>query len=231
MNILVVEDIERMREVIVQGLRERGFEVQPAIDGYEAEEFAIKNSYDVIVLDVMLPGRDGLEVCRRLRSEGIRTPVLLLTALTSPSDVVAGFDAGGDDYLTKPFEFSELVARIRALWRRNQIQESTIRFEDIELDLLSRRVKRGGKSVRLTQREYALLEFFVRNPGRILSRTEISQTVWETDFDRESNVIDVYVSMVRRKLEKNFSRKVIHTVVSEGYMLSAPESVSAMQKA
>jgi two-component system, OmpR family, copper resistance phosphate regulon response regulator CusR len=231
MNILVVEDIERMREVIVQGLRERGFEVQPAIDGYEAEEFAIKNSYDVIVLDVMLPGRDGLEVCRRLRSEGILTPVLLLTALTSPSDVVAGFDAGGDDYLTKPFEFSELVARIRALWRRNQIQESTIRFEDIELDLLSRRVKRGGKSVRLTQREYALLEFFVRNPGRILSRTEISQNVWETDFDRESNVIDVYVSMVRRKLDKNFSRKVIHTVVSEGYMLSAPESVSAMQKA
>jgi DNA-binding response OmpR family regulator len=228
MAILIVEDIDRMRAFIEQGLRERGYEVESAVTAAEGEEFGLKRSYELILLDVMLPDGDGFEVCRNLRKKGVRTPILMLTALSSPSDIVSGLEAGADDYLCKPFEFAELVARIRALLRRGQTQETTLRFEDIEMDVVSRKVKRNGMPIQLNGRAFALLEFFLRNPNRVLSRSEISLNVWETEFDNESNVIDVFVSTLRKKIDRPFPRKLIQTVVMEGYMLSVPQSEPAL---
>ncbi|MCG3130062.1 MAG: Transcriptional regulatory protein CusR [Phycisphaerae bacterium] len=224
MRILLIEDNPKMTAFIRQGLAEHGYAVDVAMTATEGETIATSQDYAAIILDIMLPEGDGVEVCRRLRHGGRATPVLLLTALSTTADKVRGLDAGADDYLTKPFEFEELLARIRALLRRGQAQEASfLRFHDLQMDLLSRVVKRDNRTIRLTSREFALLEVFMRNPNRVLSRTMIGQQVWEMDFVSDSNVIDVYVSMLRRKIDRDFPDKLIHTIIGAGYMLSPSE--------
>ena len=222
MRLLVIEDNPRMAALIKKGLGEQGYAVDVAHSGHDGEFMAAGEAYDAVVLDLMLPDQDGLIVCRNLRRRGIHTPILMLTALSTTQDKITGLDAGADDYLTKPFEFDELVARLRALLRRGQGGEaSTLDFEDIEMDLLKRTVTRAGQRIKLTAKEFALLEYFLRNPNRLLSRTAIGEHVWDMNFEPESNVIDVYVSMLRRRVDKGFDRQLIHTVIGAGYMLSA----------
>jgi len=225
MRLLVIEDNPKMAALIRKGLTEQGYAVDVAYSGQDGEFMAADEAYDAVVLDLMLPDQDGLLVCRNLRRRGVHKPILMLTALSTTQDKITGLDAGADDYLTKPFEFDELVARIRALLRRGQAREaSTLKFEDIEMDLLKRTVTRAGKKVKLTAKEFALLEYFLRNPNRVLSRTAIGEHVWDMNFDSDSNVIDVYVSMLRRKLDKGFDQRLIHTVIGTGYMLGSEAS-------
>ncbi len=222
MRLLVIEDNPKMAGFIKQGLCEQGYGIDVAATGHDGEHMAATGNYDAIVLDVMLPDLDGVQVCKNLRRRGLKTPILMITALSTTSDKVTGLDAGADDYLTKPFEFEELVARVRALLRRGQAGGSTLlRFEDIEMDLARRQVMRGGRRIRLTAKEFALLEYFLRNPNRVLTRTAIGEHVWDMNFDSDSNVIDVYVSMVRRKVDRGFDKPLIHTVIGSGYILSA----------
>ncbi|HUU96415.1 MAG TPA: response regulator transcription factor [Phycisphaerae bacterium] len=221
MRLLVIEDNPKMAALIQKGLTEQGYAVDVAHSGHEGEFMAASEAYDAVMLDLMLPDEDGLIVCRNLRRRGVHTPILMLTALSTTQDKVTGLDAGADDYLAKPFEFDELVARIRALLRRGQAREaSTLKFEDIELDLLKRTVTRAGQKIKLTAKEFALLEYFLRNPNRVLSRTAIGEHVWDMNFEPESNVIDVYVSMLRRRIDKGYDRQLIHTMIGAGYMLS-----------
>ena len=221
MRILVIEDNPKMAAAISQGLREQGFAVDAAHTGFEGEEQAAANAYDAIVLDLMLPDRDGLDVCRSLRRRGLKVPILILSAISATSDKVTGLNAGADDYLGKPFEFDELVARVRALLRRGQATEATVlRVGDVELDLTKRTVKRGGKEIPLTNKEFALLEYFMRKSERVLTRAQIGEHVWDMNFDPTSNVIDVYVSMLRRKVDKGFESPLIHTIIGRGYMFS-----------
>jgi len=221
MRLLVVEDNPKMAEFLRRGLAEHGHVVDVVHQGHDGEDLAARTSYDAVILDVMLPDEDGLRVCRNLRRRGVTAPVLLLTALSTTADKVAGLDAGADDYLTKPFEFEELAARIRALGRRPQGRSpGVLRFEDLEVDLATRRVTRAGQTIRLTAKEFALLECFLRHPHRVLSRAAIGQQVWDMNFDSDSNVIDVYVSMLRRKIDRDFDKPLIHTVVRAGYVLS-----------
>lgn len=221
MRILVVEDNPKLASAIKQGMLAQGYAVDTSDSGYEAEESIVATPYDAIVLDLMLPDRDGIELCRSLRRRGVGTPILMLTALSSTQNKVNGLDAGADDYLSKPFEFDELVARIRALLRRGSATESTVlRFEDVELDLLKRSASRAGTPIRLTSKEFALLEYFVRNSHRMLSRTQIGEHVWDMNFEAGSNVIDVYVSALRRKIDKGFDKPLIHTKVGFGYVMS-----------
>jgi two-component system, OmpR family, copper resistance phosphate regulon response regulator CusR len=225
MRILLVEDNQKMARFIKQGLIEQGHAVDVAETGADGEEMAVTEPYDLAILDVMLPDQDGIATCRNLRRRGIKTPVLMLTALSTTGDKVQGLDAGADDYLTKPFEFDELVARIRALLRRGLAQEaSVLKFDDLELDLLKRSVSRAGQKIKLTSKEFALLEYFMRHPDRVLTRTAIGEHVWDMNFDNDSNVIDVYVSMLRRKIDKGFNKRLIHTVVGTGYKISLEES-------
>lgn len=225
MRLLVIEDNPKIAGFIRQGLTEQGHAVDVADRGHEGEEMAAAESYDAIVLDIMLPDQDGVQVCKNLRRRGLKTPILMLTSLSTTADKVTGLDAGADDYLTKPFEFEELSARLRSLLRRGQAQEaSVLRFEDIEIDLLSRKVTRAGQKIRLTTKEFALLEYFMRKPNRVLSRTVIGEHVWDMNFDSDSNVIDVYVSMLRRKVDKGFDKPLIHTVIGSGYVLTADPS-------
>jgi heavy metal response regulator len=224
MRVLVVEDNPKMARMIRQGLTEQGFAVDLANRGHDGEHMAVTEPYDAVVLDLMLPDVDGIQVCRNIRRRGGKTPILMLTALSATADKVKGLDAGADDYLTKPFEFDELLARLRALLRRGQSQEaSRLTIADLEMDLLSRTVTRAGHRIKLTAKEFALLEFFLRNPGRVLTRTAIGEHVWDMNFDSDSNVIDVYVSMLRRKMDKDFDRRLIHTVIGTGYVLSEAE--------
>lgn len=222
MRILVVEDNPKVAVAIQKGLAVQGYAVDLADRGYDGEEAAVATSYDVIVLDLMLPDRDGVDLCKALRRRGVKTPILMLTALSGTAEKVKGLDAGADDYLAKPFEFDELVARVRALLRRGSATESSVlRFEDLELDLVRRTAKRKGESIGLTTREFALLEYFIRNSTRVLSRTQIGEHVWDMNFEPGSNVIDVYVSMLRRKIDRGFDRPLIHTKIGSGYVLSA----------
>jgi two-component system, OmpR family, copper resistance phosphate regulon response regulator CusR len=222
MRILVIEDNAKMAGFIAQGLSEQGYAVDVAHTGEEGERLAAAAPYDGIILDLMLPDHDGVEICRNLRRAGMKTPILILTALSTTADKVTGLDAGADDYLTKPFEFDELIARVRALLRRGQAREaSALQFEDLEMDLVGRRVARRGQRLNLTAKEFALLEYFMRNPNRVLTRTAIGEHVWDMNFETESNVIDVYISMLRRKIDRGFDRRLIHTVIGAGYMLSA----------
>lgn len=211
-----------MAGFIRQGFTEQGHAVECAELGRDGEELGAGKTFDLIILDIMLPDVDGVQVCRNLRRRGVKTPILMLTALSATGDKVAGLDAGADDYLTKPFEFAELVARVRALMRRGQAAESAqLRFGDVEMDLLARKVTRSGKRIKLTTKEFALLEFFLRNPEKVLSRISIGEHVWDMNFDPESNVIDVYVSTLRRKLDVAGGAPIIHTVIGAGYILSA----------
>ncbi len=220
MRLLVVEDQKKMSGFLKKGLVEAGYSVDSAESGTAAESLASENTYDLIVLDVMLPDQNGFDTARHLRTDGYQGPILMLTALAGTKDKVHGLDAGADDYLTKPFSFDELLARIRALLRRrNPESHSNLRFADLEMNLISRHVTRDGKALVLTPKEFALLEFFMRNPNRTISRTAIAEHVWDVHFDSESNVIDVYINMLRKKVDQPFGSKLIHTVIGAGYVL------------
>jgi two-component system copper resistance phosphate regulon response regulator CusR len=221
MRILVVEDQKKMSSFLKKGLGEAGHVVDVAETGGAGETLAAENPYDLIILDVMLPDQNGLDTARHLRRDGYDGAILMLTALAGTKDKVHGLDAGADDYLTKPFSFDELLARVRALMRRQGSgqEASLLRFDELEMDLIARKVKREGKEIHLTAKEFALLEYFMRNPNRPLSRTQISEHVWDVHFDSESNVIDVYINLLRKKVDHPFKSKLIHTVIGAGYVL------------
>jgi two-component system OmpR family response regulator len=220
MRVLVAEDETRMASLLKRGLEEEGYAVDVSGDGLEAVWMATENEYDVIVLDVMLPGIDGFEVCRRLRAEERWAPVLMLTARHQVEDRIRGLDAGGDDYLTKPFSFAELVARLRALLRRGSHERPTVLVVgDLRLDPSRRRAWRGKTQLDLTAKEFALLEFFMRHPGEVVSRTRLLEHVWDFAFDGTSNVIDQYVAYLRRKIDRPYGREDLETVRGAGYRL------------
>ncbi len=219
MRILIVEDQKKTAQFIRKGLVEQGYAADIVGEGSEAVNMARIHDYDLILLDVMLPGQDGLQTCRNLRRLKIQIPILMLTALTSTEDKVQGLDCGADDYLGKPFEFKELLARIRALVRRHQATHPKLKVGDLELDLASRQVTRGGKEVDLTSKEFALLEYLMQHAGQVVTRTAMSEHVWDIHFDNESNVIDVYINFLRKKIDHAHSTKLLHTVVGAGYVL------------
>jgi DNA-binding response OmpR family regulator len=217
-RILVVEDNPDMAAAIREGLKAHGYTVDIAHRGFEAEDKMGTEPYDVLILDVMLPDRDGVELCRDLRRRNVAVYVLMLTALSGTADKVSGLNAGADDYLTKPFEFEELLARIRALLRRGRASEAAkLEVAGLELDLLRRRVVRDGVKIKLSAKEFALLEFLMRNPDRVVDRMTIAQKVWDISYEPSSNVIDVYISSLRKKVDKDYGRPLIHTVVGMGY--------------
>lgn len=219
MRILVVEDQQKVARFIQQGLNEAGYSVDCAESGLAAESLAASNAYDLVILDIMLPDQNGFDTARHLRRDGYNGPILMLTALGSTKDKVRGLDAGADDYLAKPFEFEELLARVRALLRRQRSATSELKYSDLEVNLITRKVSRGGQDISLTPKEFSLLEYFLRNPDRPLSRTFIAEHVWDMHFDSESNVVDVYINMLRKKVDHPFQKKLIHTVVGVGYVL------------
>src|SRR5262245_49318644 len=220
MRVLLVEDEPRMAEVIAKGLREQSYAVDLATDGEAALYQASINDYDAIVLDVLLPRRDGFEVCRELRSHGNTTPVLMLTARAAIDDRVTGFDAGADDYLAKPFSFRELLARLRALLRRGpQFHPDVLEIGDLVVDSATHRVSRASSEIQLTAKEYALLEYLARHEGQLVSRAEIATHVWDDSFDPFSNAIEVYMNRLRKKIDGNHSTKLLHTRRGEGYIL------------
>ena len=221
MYLLVVEDERRLAQVVRKVLEEEGHTVDVAHDGEEGLAMAMDGTHDVVVLDVMLPGMDGFEVCKSLRANRVDTPVLLLTALDGVDDRVRGLDSGADDYLPKPFAFQELLARLRALGRRRvQAREpNELRSGDLMLDLRRRRAERAGQPVELSPKEFSLLEFLMRNEGRVVTRTQILDHVWGYDYSPDSNLVDVYVTYLRRKIDRNHKRKMIRTVRGAGYAL------------
>ena len=225
-RILLVEDEARVAGFIAKGLREQAYAVDIAGDGEQALYQAAVNQYDIVILDVMLPVKDGHTVCRELRASAFRTPILMLTARGAVDDRVEGLDSGADDYLAKPFDFKELLARLRALLRRPAaLRPQVLRVADLTLNTASHAAARAGKPVSLTAKEYALIEFLVLNQGRVVGREQIGQHVWDENFDPLSNVIDVYIKRLRAKLDTGFSRRLIHTRRGEGYILSAqPEA-------
>lgn len=226
MRVLVVEDDPKLSRLITRGLREEGYAVDACDTGPAAVANAAVNPYDAVVLDVMLPGMDGFEVVRTLRSRDIRTPVLMLTARDAVSDRIAGLDAGADDYLVKPFDFGELLARLRALLRRPSVlQPMIVRVADLEVDLQAHTVVRGGVAVSLTAKEFALLELFARNVGKVLSRTDIVSHVWDDNHDPFTNTVEVYVNRLRGKIDREPFAPLLHTRRGAGYVLTdAPPS-------
>jgi len=220
MRILVVEDEKKVASFLQKGLEEEYYIVDCAYDGEEALYMLEVNDYDMVILDIMLPKIDGLEVLRRVRGKGLSLPVLMLTAKDSVEDIVRGLDAGGDDYLTKPFAFAELLARVRALLRRREREPlGELKVADLVLNPLTHKVSRGGKQIELTAKEYALLEYLMRHANRVVTRTMISEHVWDYHFDPMTNVIDVYVNHLRKKVDMGFAHKLIHTIRGVGYML------------
>jgi heavy metal response regulator len=221
-RILVVEDERKVASFIKKGLEEEGYAVDVAADGEEGLVMALTRVHDLIILDIRLPRRDGLRVLQALRHDGVTAPVLLLTVRATIEDKVLGLDAGADDYLTKPFAFQELVARVRALLRRRAEGEPTVlHIGDLTLDPARRTVTRGDEKIDLTPREFALLDYFMRNPGRVLTRTMIAEHVWDYSFDTSTNVIDVYVNYLRKKVDAGREPKLLHTMRGVGYVLKA----------
>jgi two-component system, OmpR family, copper resistance phosphate regulon response regulator CusR len=221
MRILVVEDQSKMANFVKKGLTEVGYAVDVAESGAAAESYMAQSEYDLVILDVMLPDQSGFDTSRHLRRDGYKGPLLILSALATTKDKVHGLDAGADDYLTKPFAFDELLARVRALLRRqnpSSQMNTQLAYGEVTMDLVHRKVTREGTDIQLTSKEYALLEYFMRNPERPLGRVAISEHVWDVHFDTESNVIDVYVNLLRKKIDAPFSKKMIHTVVGVGYV-------------
>ncbi len=220
MRLLLVEDEARVARFVARGLREASYAVDVAATGEDALYQAAINTYDAVILDVMIPAPDGFEVCRRLREFGVRAPVLMLTARDAVEDRIAGLDTGADDYLTKPFEFGELLARLRALLRRGgELRQEKITIADLIIDTRAQRVWRAGRGVNLTMKEYALLEYLARERGRVVGREEIAEHVWDESFDPFTNLIEVYVNRLRRKIDAGASVALIHTRRGAGYML------------
>jgi two-component system, OmpR family, copper resistance phosphate regulon response regulator CusR len=225
MKILLVEDEPKVADFIKKGLEEQGFDIQVAFDGQIGERLALKEVFDLMIIDVILPYINGFELCKRIREKGIDTPVLMLTALGTMEDKIAGFDAGTDDYLVKPFEFAELLARIKALTKRRSglVQTSNgITVGDLHLDLDKKMARRGDKNIELTSKEFTLLEFLMKNSGKVVSRAEIAEKVWEITFDTGTNIIDVYINILRKKIDKDFEPKLIQTRIGMGYSINEP---------
>lgn len=224
MKILVVEDEKKVASFIKRGLEEEKFEVDVTYDGEEGFQKSLDGSYSLVILDVMLPKKDGLTVVKDLRARKVLIPVLMLTAKDTVDDIVAGLNSGSDDYLTKPFAFAELLARVRALLRRSEQERGAeIRFADLRLDPVTHKVWRKDKEIDLTAKEYSLLEFFMRNPNQVLTRTTIAENVWDYIFDSFTNIIDVYVNYLRKKIDRDADKKLIHTVRGVGYILKEEE--------
>lgn len=225
MKLLLIEDDVKTVQSLKQGLQENGFEVDIAYDGLIGLHLAQKNSYALIITDIIVPGTNGVQFCYSLRQAGIRTPVLMLTALGSIQEKLMGFDAGADDYLVKPFDFLELIARIRALLNRAgdtdgvKSTSNTLRYADLEMNLDTRHVLRSGQRIDLTAKEFALLEYLLRYQGRVLTKVDIAEKIWDVRFDTGTNVIEVYITLLRKKIDKDFEPKLIHTVYGVGYVL------------
>lgn len=220
MRILIVEDEKKVAAFIKKGLEEETYAVDVAYDGEEGLYLGLENQYDMVVLDLMLPTINGMEVLARLRKNKVEAPILLLTAKDSVEDKVTGLNTGADDYLTKPFAFSELLARIRVLLRRGKTEAKTVlQIDGLTLDLVSHKVNRNGEEIELTGKEYSLLEYFMRNQGKVLTRTMIAEHVWDYNFDTFTNVIDVYVNHLRKKIDKNYQDKLLHTLRGVGYIM------------
>jgi len=219
MRILVVEDELKVARFLKKGLEAEGYEVETAADGKSGEKLARTEAYDLILLDVLLPQKDGFEILRDLRKDEIRTPILMLTARSTTEDIVGGLDQGADDYITKPFAFTELLARIRSLMRRGTVK-TKLKYIDLILDTIAHTASRSGKQIELTAREYALIEYFMRNRGKLISRQELSKDIWGYNFDPGTNVVDVYVNHLRNKIDTNFAVKLLQTERGKGYYLS-----------
>jgi two-component system, OmpR family, copper resistance phosphate regulon response regulator CusR len=222
MKILIIEDEPKVASFIKKGLEENNYSASIAYDGSSGLRMASEEDYDLIILDVNLPNVNGFEVCRNLRSKNSSIPILMLTALSSTEDKITGFDSGADDYLVKPFEFKELVARIKALAKRSLMSSSpgtVLRIADLEMNIETKLVKRAGKRIELTAKEFSLLEFLLKNKGKSISRASIAEKVWDITFDTGTNVIDVYVNFLRKKVDKDFSPKLIHTQIGMGYII------------
>jgi DNA-binding response OmpR family regulator len=223
MRILVIDDDRRLTAVIKRGLLEEAYAVDLAYDGEDGEYMAEVNPYDLIILDIMLPGKDGIEVCRELRTKKVNTPILMLTAKDTVEDRIKGLDTGADDYLVKPFAFNELLARVRAMLRREGMSKSPeLHVGDLMLNTLTRQVWRGQRPVELTTKEYVILEYFMRHPNVVVTRTMIEEHAWDYDFDSLSNLVDVYIRRLRRKIDGEGEDSLIQTVRGAGYRLKAP---------
>lgn len=220
MRILVIEDERKLAALIRRGLVEQSYIVDIAYDGVDGQLKASENDYDLIVLDIIIPKQDGWVTCKKIREDGISTPILILTALGEIDEKVRGLDSGADDYLIKPFAFAEFLARVRALLRRRQAaSDPVLKVNDLILDPAKHTVQRDGKIVNMTAKEFALLEYLMRNQGRVMTRTQISEHVWDIDFSSASNVVDVFIKSLRQKIDKGFPKQLIHTVVGVGYVL------------
>jgi len=221
MRVLIVEDERKVAQFLKKGFQSEAFAVDIASDGAEGARLALSEAYDAIILDLMLPKINGIELLEEIRREGVDTPILILTAKSEVEDRVKGLNAGADDYLPKPFSFSEVLARVRAIVRRSSadVRSSVLEMGDIRMDLLTRSVVRGSKPITLTNKEFELLEYLLRNKGRVLSRVTLTEHIWDMDFDTETNVVDVLVNRLRRKLEEGFATKVIHTIRGVGYSM------------
>ena len=219
MRLLLVEDEKNVASFIKRGLEEESYTVDIAEGGPEGFSMATSHLYDLAIVDIMLPGFNGIELCKRLREKGIKLPILLLTAIDSVESKVEGLESGADDYLTKPFAFSELLARVKALLRRSSDTAGELSMDDLRIDLIARRVFRGNREITLTPKEFSLLEYFLRNKGNVLSRTEIIENVWGYNFDPTTNIVDVHIKFLREKVDTGFHKKLIHTVRGAGYVL------------
>ena len=222
-KLLIVEDEKKIANALKKGLSENGYHVEMAFDGLIGRKLFLSHSYDLVILDINLPGLNGYELCKIIRNHNQQVPVIMLTALSSTEDKIEGFDAGADDYVIKPFEFKELQVRIRALLKRTMYQQlptgNILKVGGLEMNLDTKEVTREGQQILLTAKEFQLLEYFMRNRNRVLSRADIAESVWDIDFDTKTNVIDVYVNYLRNKIDKHFSTRLIHTQVGMGYIL------------
>jgi two-component system copper resistance phosphate regulon response regulator CusR len=221
-KILLIEDEPKTVQSLKQGLEENNYEVEVAYDGLIAKQLATRNTYQLIVSDIIIPGINGIELCRQLRQLGIETPILMLTALSTTDDKLIGFEAGADDYLPKPFDFKEFLARVKALIKRSNqtiLEAQVLKFQDLELDLSSKIVTRAGQKINLTAKEFQLCEYFLKNQEKVISKAEIAENIWEVEDENSANLIEVYVNYLRKKIDKGFSSKLIHTQFGMGYIL------------
>jgi two-component system copper resistance phosphate regulon response regulator CusR len=221
-KILLIEDEPKTVQSLKQGLEENNYDVSIAYDGHMGKQLALAHTYQLIVSDIIIPGINGLDLCRELRAQGIQTPILMLTALSTTDDKLNGFEAGADDYLPKPFDFKEFLARVKALIKRSNqtiLDAQVLKFADLEMDLNSSLVSRAGQMIHLTSKEFQLLEYFLRNQEKVISKAEIAENIWEVEDENSSNLIEVYVNYLRKKVDKGFSSKLIHTQFGMGYIL------------